>query len=168
VDRRDLNNSPGWSTANWRWLLASYKFGQVDKIAWPERSKTKQLVAQQPHDEDDGGLFLLSALPGITPTESLPEAKRELRRTLVLAHAMDPVTNEFELFLGRTRWNADGGHAWAWRVDLTTWPRGRGQGGVPHQPVDPFLPDGGRVEDAKVRVRRPTRGQDRPRAIGDT
>jgi hypothetical protein len=167
VIRRDLNGSPGWLASGWRWLLASYEFGQVSKIRWSERSETKQLVARQPHGEEDGGLFPLSALPGLPPWEGLPDEERELRRTLVLAHAMDPITAEFELFLGRIRWNIDGGDAWAWRIDLTAQSPSLGDRSVAHRPVHAFVSSGDNVEDAEVRVRRPARYADSPHAIGE-
>lgn len=167
VVRRDLNGSPGWFVAGWRWLLASYEFGQVAKIRWAERSETKQLVAKQPHSVDDGGLFPLSTLPGLPPLEGLPDEERELRRTLVLAHAMDPTTAEFELFLGRIRWNTDHGDAWAWRVSMPTDSGPSGNGAAPRPTLDPTDPAGNTVEDAEVRVRRPARDQDVPRAIGE-
>jgi len=167
VVRRDLNGSPGWFTAGWRWLLASYEFGQVAKISWAERSETKQLVAQQPHAVDDGGLFPLSTLPGLPPLEGLPDEQRELRRTLVLAHAMDPTTVEFELFLGRIRWNVDRGDAWVWRVNMLTGPGPTDGRSAPRRSIDPVGSAGAVVDDADVRVRRPARGQDGPRAIGE-
>ncbi|MDQ7809395.1 hypothetical protein Q5425_37205 [Amycolatopsis sp. A133] len=167
VVRRDLNGSPGWSVAGWRWLLASYEFGQVAKIAWTERSETKQLVAKQPHAEEDGGLFPLSSLPGLPPLGELPDKQRELRRTLVLAHAMDPTTAEVELFFGRIRWNLDHGDAWVWRTGLTAGNGPSGGTSTPRQPSSPAEPSGDAVADADVRVRRRARDHDGPRAIGE-
>jgi hypothetical protein len=168
VLRRDLNGSPGWVTCGWRWLLASYEFGQVTKIRWSERSETKQLVAQQPHGEADGGLFPLFTLPGLPSWEGLSDDDRALRRTLVLAHAMDPITAEFELFLGRIRWNIDGGEAWTWRIDLTAQPSSTVDHSVHHRPIDPVISGGSDIEDAEVRVRRPARDQDGAHVNGVT
>jgi len=167
VVRHDLNGSPGWVVDGWRWLLASYKFGQVRKIRWPEKSDTKQTVARQPHSEDDGGLFPVTAIPGLPSLEGLPDDERDLRKTLVLAHAMDPVTVDFELFFGRIRWNSDRGDAWVWRENLLDLPPGPQQSGARPRPVDPILPPSGDAADADVRVRRSARGDGGPRAIGD-
>jgi len=167
VVRRDLNGSPGWTVAGWRWLLASYEFGQVAKIAWTERSDTKQLVAKQPHGEEDGGLFPISGLAGLTPLDELPDEQRELRRTLVLAHAMNLTTAEVELSFGRIRWNPDHGDAWVWRARLAAG-SGSGGGTTPsRRPASPAEPSGDAVADADVRVRRPAREHDGPRAIGE-
>jgi hypothetical protein len=167
VVRRDLNLSPGWTAGGWRWLTASYKFGQVDKIRWPEKSETKGQVARQPHGVDDGGLFPLTSLPGLPPLGSLSDPERELRRTLVLAHAMDPDTGESQLYLGRARWNTDRRDAWVWKESLLTSPSSTGsRGGRPH-PLDPMVPPSGDVADADVRVRRPASGDTVPRAIGE-
>lgn len=167
VTRQDLNGSPGWAVAGWRWLLASYRFGEVTKIKWPEKSATKQSVARQPHDVDDGGLFPASSLTGLPPVENLPENESLLRRTLVLAHAMDPDTVEFGLFLGRIRWNADKGDAWAWRYDMLAQPPRPGGQIAPPQPTGPITPTEPAVPDAPVQVRGPARGEGGPRAIGD-
>jgi hypothetical protein len=167
VVRRDLNGSPGWMADGWRWLLASYRFGQVAKIRWSEKSTTKQTVAQQPHGVDDGGLFTLSSLPGLPPLEGLPDNLRDLRKTLVLAHAMDQDTVEFELFLGRIRWNVDHGDAWAWREDMLGRSPGFGGRGVRPQPVYPVSPTSEGVADADVRVRRLASDKHGPRAIGE-
>lgn len=167
VVRHDLNLSPGWAVAGRRWLIASYKFGQIDTIRWPGKSETKGLVARQPHDVADGGLFPLTTLPGLPPLESLTDPERELRRTLVLAHAMDPDTGESQLYLGRARWNADSGDAWVWKRSLLTSPPASGSRGVRPQPDKPTTPPSDDVADADVRVRRPARGHGEPRAIGE-
>ncbi|SFI97365.1 hypothetical protein SAMN05421835_102371 [Amycolatopsis sacchari] len=148
VVRHDFNGSPGWSADGWRWLLTSYRFGEVHRIRWPEHRKTKQLVARQPHD--DGGLFPLTTLTTVP-----------VQPTLILAHAMDPETVESELFLGRSRWNPDGGDAWVWCEDLLAQPPARTTWSEPHLPIaaaDPTVPD------ADVALRRAVGG---PRAIGD-
>ncbi|MBB1157102.1 hypothetical protein [Amycolatopsis dendrobii] len=167
VVRSDLNGSPGWSAAGWRWLLASYEYGQVAKIRWTERSETKQLVARQPHAVDDGGLFPLATLPGLPPVNSLPDHERELRQTLVLAHAMDSTTTDFEVFFGRIRWNVDHGDAWAWRVDLQDNGYSSPHKAQPGPTQNLARTAGDTVEDADVRMRRPARGENGPRAIGE-
>ncbi|SDD50193.1 hypothetical protein [Actinokineospora iranica] len=160
VVRHDLNASPGWVAGGWRWLMASYKFGHIDKIRWQDRSETKGVVARQPHSADDGGLF------GVAELFGLPESADGLRGTLVLAHAMDPDTGEVELFLGRSRWNAGGGVPWVWRENLLALPPAAGGG-------RPLVGEVGQADtrddaaDARVHVRRSIRADDRPRAIGE-
>ncbi|MFB9929983.1 hypothetical protein ACFORO_32885 [Amycolatopsis halotolerans] len=167
VNRRDLNNSPGWMAEGWRWLLSSYKFGQVDKIRWSEKSETKATVARQPHGCDDGGLFPMTAIPALALPENPTDREREMRQTLVLAHAMDPDTLEFELFLGRSRWNADGGSAWVWKQNMLDLPPELGNRGSRLQPLDPTTPRGDVVADVELRVRRSARDGGTPRAIGE-
>jgi hypothetical protein len=164
VVRQDLNHSPGWLLGEWRWLMASFEFGQVDKIRWPSKSETKGVVARQPYVDDEEGLF---QLPGLPPLEDLADRERVLRNTLVLAHAMDPDTGETELYLGRTRWNFDNGDAWAWKVDLLSLPATGGSSGVRSHPVDSTAPRSEDVADADVRVRRSLRGVGESRAIGE-
>lgn len=133
-------------------MLASYEFGQVAKIPWTERSETKQLVAKQPHAEEDGGLFPLAGLPGLPPLGELDDEQRELRRTLVLAHAMDPTTAEVELSFGRIRWNLDHGDAWVWRTGLTAGCCPGGGATTSQRPTNPARPSADVVADADVRV----------------
>ncbi|WP_026361273.1 hypothetical protein [Amycolatopsis nigrescens] len=164
VVRQDLNHSPGWLFGEWRWLMASFEFGQSDKIRWPWKSETKGMVARQPYADDEEGLF---RLPGLPPLEDLADRERVLRNTLVLAHAMDPDSGETELYLGRSRWNFDKGDAWAWKVELLSRPPDSGRRGARPQPVDPTTPHDDDIADAEVRVRRSLRGTSESRAIGE-
>ena len=122
VLRADLNQSRGWRFGDWRWLMASFEYGRIDQIRWPQRSETKGRVARQPSNGDDDGLFSWADMPGFPSLESLEDAERLLRRTLVLAHAMDLETGETQLFLGRSRWNFDKGDPWVWKHDLSVPP----------------------------------------------
>ena len=167
ITRNDLNHSPGWQVAGWRWLLTSFRFGAVATIHWPDKSKTKQTVARQPHGVDDGGLFTLNSLPGLPSLEELPETQRALRQTLVLAHAMDPDTAEFQLFLGRIRWNVDHGDAWAWRHDMLGRPPESGSRSTPPKPDAHVPPADPNISDIPLKLRRPAHGENRPRAIGE-
>ncbi|TLW91336.1 hypothetical protein FFT09_19020 [Saccharomonospora piscinae] len=168
VVRHDLNGSPGWMVDGWRWLLASYPFGQVTKIRWTDKSETKQTVARQPHNTDDGGLFTIEDVAGLPRLEELGDHEQLLRNTLVLAHAMDSNTVDFELFLGRIRWNQDRGDAWVWRSDLldrqTPPPAGRTTPKLPDNPVPPSSTE---ANDAPVSIRRLPNDSSAPRAIGE-
>lgn len=154
VLRADLNQSPGWMLGDWRWLMASFPYGEIDRIRWPQkRSMTKKVVARQPSTGDgDDGLFSLADVPGFPPLESLEDTERLLRHTLVLAHAMDLETGETQVFLGRSRWNSDKGNPWVWKLDLSVPPTSAGR-----RPVDP-IPDNTDVPGAQRQL---------PRAIGE-
>jgi hypothetical protein len=166
VTRQDLNHSPGWILGDWRWLMASCEFGQIDKIRWPRKSPTKGEVARQPY-LDEGGLFNYADLGLLPPLEDLTDPERVLRHTLVLAHAMDPDTGEVQLRIGRSRWNLDKGDAWAWQQDLLALPPDDGHYGRRPNPLDPTGPRPDDVADADVQVRRPASKDTRPRAIGE-
>jgi hypothetical protein len=114
VSRANLNGSPGWRYGSYRILLKRYDFGSVDGIRWDQASPTKQAVSKQDYADDpqlalDLGDHDLPAVPGET---SAPI-------TLVLAHSASEEPLELELFLGRPRFNADGGSPWWWRRALT-------------------------------------------------
>ncbi|WP_433476119.1 hypothetical protein ACQPZP_03200 [Spirillospora sp. CA-142024] len=114
VVRDDLNGSPGWRYGRYRILLKRHEFGNVWGIRWDRDSPTKQAVAQQSYI-DDPQLSLPLGIEG----HDTPGAV-----TLVLAHSATEAPLEMELFLGRARWNADGGTAWHWvkAVDDTIGP----------------------------------------------
>jgi hypothetical protein len=152
VVRADLNQSPGWMHGDWRWLMASFPYGRIDRIRWTQRSMTKKVVARQPSSGDDDGLFSLADIPGFPPLDSLEEAERLLRHTFVLAHAMDLETGETQVFLGRSRWNSDKGNPWVWKHDLSVPPSSAVRMSMDAVPDDTDVPDAQRQ---------------RPRAIGD-
>jgi hypothetical protein len=115
VIRDDLNGSPGWRLGQWRWLLTSSVYGQVSKLNWAAKRPTKQRVAMQPPPDqltlpED---VLSFAVPddGTSPPEVGP-------RTLVVAHAVDVYSHRTQTYLGRSRYNADGGPPWHWLVPL--------------------------------------------------
>ncbi|WP_328601165.1 hypothetical protein [Actinomadura physcomitrii] len=107
VVRDDLNGSPGWRYGKYRVLLKRHEFGAVRKIRWDRDSPTKQAVARQEYAEDRQ-LALDIGIGADTPEVV----------TLVLAHSASDEPLEMELFLGRPRWNADGGTAWHWVREL--------------------------------------------------
>ncbi|TDD15782.1 hypothetical protein E1287_41930 [Actinomadura sp. KC06] len=107
VVRDDLNGSPGWRYGPYRVLLKRHEFGNVRGIRWDRDSPTKQAVARQGYTEDpqlELPLGIQRDTPGVV--------------TLVLAHSATDEPLEMELFLGRPRWNADGGTAWHWVKEL--------------------------------------------------
>ena len=104
VVRDDLNGSPGWRYGSYRVLLKRHEFGNVRGIRWDRDSPTKQAVARQSY-ADDPQLVLPLGLDA----RDTPEVV-----TLILAHSASEEPLEMELFLGRPRWNADGGAAWHW------------------------------------------------------
>ncbi|MGK5531610.1 hypothetical protein [Streptomyces sp. URMC 129] len=159
VTRADLNGSPGWRCGHWRWLLASYRFGEVDSIPWPRKSPTKQRVAAQPRPdqltlpiEGEDELFFLADVVraiGESPEPEIPAT------TLVVAHSVQRDLGVRELFIGRTRLNKGGGPAWYWRHDLlSSAPGDQGHGSRPIVPAP--MPGRDGVADAAVRLRRKT------------
>lgn len=108
VVRDDLNGSPGWRYGRYRILLKRHEFGNVRGIRWDRDSPTKQAVARQGYVEDPQLTLPLGIEAHDTPGVV----------TLVLAHSATEEPLEMELFLGRPRWNADGGTAWHWVKQL--------------------------------------------------
>ncbi|MGI8334875.1 hypothetical protein ACRYCC_33395 [Actinomadura scrupuli] len=113
VARDNLNGSAGWRYGPYRILLKRHDFGAVDTIRWDQLSSTKQAVAKQEYGEDPQ----LSLDLGIERDDPFADVQAPL--TLVLAHSATEAPLEMELFLGRPRFNADGGSAWWWRLPLT-------------------------------------------------
>ncbi|MET9019220.1 hypothetical protein ABZV93_04480 [Actinopolymorpha sp. NPDC004070] len=158
VRRANLNGSPGWAYGQCRFLLASCAFGKLDHMPWPQKSPTKQRVARQPSPEPpQPSLFEAFADEEIGGLESVLAAANELDMvTFVVAHSLDPLSQQSELVLGRARLNSGGGQAWHWRQDLLgTSPAdgGRRRDDTP-QPTGPES-----VQDAPVRLR--TRPEER-------
>jgi hypothetical protein len=153
VRRSNLNGSPGWAHGQRRFLLASSVFGKLDQMPWPQKSPTKQRVARQRNPEPpQPSLFEGFAAEEIGGLETALTAASELDMvTFVVAHSLDPLSQQVELVLGRPRLNFGGGHAWYWRQSLLGTPPadgGRRQSDTP-------LPTGPKtVPDATVRLRR--------------
>ncbi|KPM56918.1 hypothetical protein E0F15_20435 [Frankia sp. B2] len=152
VIRSDLNHSPGWAWERTRFLLAAFVSGELDRMPWPRKSRTKQRVARQPAPDSNQ----LSLLDGVTDDEidgfaAVLKAAHELDlRTFVVAHSLDPWTGKGELVLGRPRLNADGGRAWHWHHDLLPAPPSGG-GRRDEERQGPSGPS--TVPDAAVRLR---------------
>ena len=150
VVRSNLNGSPGWRWQETRWLLASAPYGKLDELPWPQKSPTKQIVAQQPNpDPDQASLFDDAEEPGLV---SLLSDQTLAIDTLVVAHAQDADHGGRELVIGRPRLNNGGGPAWHWRHNLLEAPP-TGGGRAPLQPPAPIGPEP--VADAPVKLRSP-------------
>jgi hypothetical protein len=153
VRRSNLNRSPGWAHGQHRFLLASCVYGKLDQMPWPQKSPTKQRVARQHNPEPpQPSLFEGFADEEIGGLESALTATSELDMvTFVVAHSLDPLSQQAELALGRARLNSGGGQAWHWRQDLLgTPPAGGGR-----RTEDTPLPTGpNTTPDAPVRLRR--------------
>lgn len=153
VRRSNLNGSPGWAHGQRRFLLASCVFGKLGQVPWPQKSPTKQRVAGQRNPEPpQPSLFEGFADEEISGLESALTAANELDMvTFVVAHSLDPLSQQVELVLGRARLNSGGGQAWHWRQDLLSAPPADGG----RRTDDTPLPTGpNTVPDAPVRLRR--------------
>jgi hypothetical protein len=166
VRRADLTGSPGWAIGGRRFLLAACAFGKLDGLPWPRKSPTKQRVAQQRQPNPaQASLFEGAADEEIAGMEELLAATHRLDlETFVVAHTLDPVSQDMELVFGRARLNNGGGQAWHWYQDLLTAPPADGGRRHGDSPL-PTGPDS--VPDAPVRLRRKTREQPGDRAIGE-
>jgi hypothetical protein len=158
IIRKDYHGSPGWAADGHRLLLQSYKFDGIDKIQWGQRSNAKRQVANQHYvhgvtlfDDADYGL---ETLPGIPDDDDFAGV------TLVAAHAYDPVTGRYELFIGQSKnpaYRGDG--CWYWRQLIL-----RGGGGpqvdaADTRPTLPGDPASIEAEEIAVRLRRPRSGE---------
>ncbi len=152
VSRCNLTGSPGWVHGGYRFLLASSPYGKLGKLPWPQKSPTKQRVAQQRNPEPQPSLFDSFAEEEIAGLMTTVGAVRDLDlATFVVGHSLDPLDGRYELVLGRPRLNAGGGPAWWWCQDLL----GLRPADGGRRTIDTPLPTGpNTVPDAPVRVRR--------------
>ena len=164
VRRCDLNGSPGWAYADLRFLLASGEFGRLDRLPWPQKSPTKRRVASQLDPEPpQPALFEEWELEEAGGLAMLATGQELDLRTYVVAHTLDPLSQQIELFLGRPQLNSGGGQAWSWRQNLLGTPPADGGRRGGDAPL-PFGPD--TVPDAPVRLRRPAEERRDDRAGG--
>lgn len=164
--RANLNGSPGWAHGERRFLLASTVFGRINQLPWPQKSPTKQRVARQRNPEPpQPSLFEDLALEEIGSLEALAAAGQDLDlKTYVVAHSLDPLSQQVELVFGRPRLNSGGGQAWHWRQNLLSTPPSGGGRRTDSSP----LPTGpNTVPDAPVRLRRPTEERRDDHASGE-
>ena len=160
VVRANLNGSPGWRFGDWRWLLASFRYGESDDIPWSQKSPTKRRVASQPLPDQpmlplgEDELHLLSDV-----VEELTRVDEGDLTTLVVAHSIHKEREIQELFLGRSRLSNGSESAWHWKHDLLASPPGNF--GARPKPAEPEPSSGSDAEpDAKVRLRRQTQEGD--------
>lgn len=158
VARRDYKQSPGWAIEGYRVLLQSFPFGEIDEIKWVQRSDAKKRVADQLFIGDnalfDDKEFGLESIPGI------PDDDDFFGVTLVAAHAFNPTTKQFELYIGQSKnpVSADD-DCWYWKELLLSGGTPIGGTGLP---VTPQMPSGGAstdVEDVPVRIKRTGAGE---------
>lgn len=153
VSRRDYKQSAGWAIEGFRVLLQSYPFGKIDEIKWVKRSDAKRRVADQLFVGDstlfDDEEFGLESVMGIPDDDDFAGV------TLIAAHAFNPTTKQFELFIGQSK-NPEypGDSCWHWKKLLLSGGTPIGGAGLP---VAPRMPSGGAstdVEDVPVRIKR--------------
>lgn len=158
VARNNYNQSPGWAADGHRVLLQSFTFGKVDEIKWAQRSNAKREVAAQKFDggptlfdDEDFGLESIGGIPDDDAFEGI---------TLVAAHAYNPLTGQYELYIGQSK-NPEykGDSCWHWRVQLLS--GGTPIGGTPLTvpqtlPGDAASTD---VDEIDVRIKKPRSGE---------
>ncbi|GAB3606745.1 hypothetical protein GCM10027413_21540 [Conyzicola nivalis] len=156
IVRSDYQQSPGWASGDIRLLIQSYKLGQIDKIRWMRPAKKRvagqQFLTSVPlfEDEDMG----LQSLPGIPDDDEFDGS------TLIAAHASNPITGQFELYVGQSKnpaYRGDG--CWHWRQPLL---RGGQHPLDLRAPASPDMPGNaptGVVEEISVTVRAERRGK---------
>ena len=154
IVRSDYKQSPGWAIEGFRVLLQSYPFGKIDDIKWVQRSDAKRRVASQQFIREntlfDDEEFGLESIQGI------PDDDDFVGVTLVVAHAFDPSTKQFELFVGQSKnpeFPEDA--CWHWKKLLLS-------DGTPLSgtglSIPPAMPGDGastNVEDVPVRIKKP-------------
>jgi hypothetical protein len=158
VVRRDYKRSPGWAIEGYRVLLQSYPFGKVDDIKWVQRSDAKKRVADQLFLGDDT-LFSDEEL-GLESILGIPDDDGFAGVTLIAAHAFNPTTKQFELYIGQSK-NPESPNSscWHWKTLLLSGGTPAGGTGLP---VTPSMTSGGAstdVEDVSVRIKRTGAGE---------
>lgn len=158
VKRSNYRQSPGWAIDGFRVLLQSYRFGKIDDIRWVERSEAKRRVASQLFVGDDA-LFDDEEF-GLESIQGIPDDDDFAGVTLIAAHAFNPTTKQFELYIGQSK-NPESPQdsCWHWRVKLLS--GGTPIGGV-STATGPVLPGDGAstdVEDVPVRIKSSRSGE---------
>lgn len=158
VARRDYKQSPGWAVDGYRVLLQSYPLGKIDEIKWGQRSAAKKRVADQFFDDgnalfspEDFGLETISGIPDDDDFEGV---------TLIAAHAFNPTTKQYELYIGQSKNPVSANNeCWYWKELLLSGGTPTGGAGLL---VTPQMPTGGAstdVEDVPVRIKRTRVGE---------
>lgn len=153
IGRNNYKGSPGWASGGYRVLLQSYKVGKINNINWAQHSNAKKQVASQKFG--DGLLALLGdfELEGV---DGIPDDDGFEGTTLVAAHAYNPSTGAFELYVGQSKNPASrGDDCWHWKHPLLL---GGHAGGIEEMVTPPTLPGDGAstvVDDIDVQIKKP-------------
>lgn len=153
INRNNFNGSPGWAFGDVRWLLQSYRFGDIDKLVWGQKSDSKLKVANQPFVDADTVLFNFADLDMDEPqTVAIDQF---VGSTLILAHAFNRENGSFEVYIGRSRAPEHrGGRPWHWRrLIVSGGAGGLSSGLAPEGLLLPGTPPSTDVEDAAVKLR---------------
>ncbi|WP_209373782.1 hypothetical protein [Brevibacterium renqingii] len=158
IKRSNYKNSPGWTIPGYRVLLQSFFLGGIDEIKWEQRSNAKRQVASQPYsyqdalfEAEDFGLELLGGIPDDDAFDGV---------TLVAAHAFDPASKQFELYIGQSK-NPEfrNDSCWYWKLSLLS---SGTMMSVAGQPIPAPIPNDGastEVEDVPVRIKKTTKDE---------
>lgn len=158
VKRSNYKNSPGWAITGYRVLLQSFTFGGIDEISWEQRSNAKRQVASQRYSHQDA-LFEAEDF-GLEIIEGIPDDDAFDGVTLIAAHAFDPASKRFELFVGQSK-NPEfrNDTCWHWKQPLLSSGTMMSDAG-PYIPTP--IPNAGastEVEDVPVRIKKTTRDE---------
>lgn len=158
IVRRDYKRSPGWAAEGYRVLLQSYPFGKVEQINWGQRSDAKRKVASQQYvgaealftDED----FDLESVQGIPDDDEFEGI------TLIAAHAFNPISKQFELYVGQSK-NPEhkDDSCWHWKKRILSGGTPIGGGGLDVPPVLPGDAASTEVDDVNVRIKGRRQGE---------
>ena len=154
ITRHNYKGSPGWASGEYRVLLQSYKVGKIERINWSQHSNAKKQVASQWFS----GRGLLEPLADyeFEGVNGIPDDDGFEGTTLVAAHAYNPSTGAFELYIGQSK-NPTDRHdsCWHWKHLLLS----SGPIGVKSALVTPpALPGDGAstvVDDVDVQIKKP-------------
>lgn len=158
VKRNNYKNSPGWAITGYRVLLQSFTLGGIDEIKWEQRSNAKRQVASQRYsyqdalfEAEDFGLEMIGGIPDDDAFDGV---------TLIAAHAFDPASKQFELFIGQSK-NPEfrNDACWHWKLSLLS----RGTMMIDAgRPIPTPIPSNGastEVEDVPVRIKKTTKDE---------
>lgn len=155
VARSDYDNSPGWASGGLRVVLQSFRFGRVDRIKWARPAKrrvaSQDFLASVPlFDDVEYGLQSITGIPDDDHFDGT---------TLVVAHGYNPVTGQYEVFVGQSRIPQYRGDAcWHWRALVL---RGGASSSGLTKPTKPSLPGtapSGQAEEIEMKLKKPRQG----------
>jgi hypothetical protein len=158
ISRSDYQHSPGWAADGYRVLLQSFKYGEVDRINWGQRSNAKRRVASQAFITQ--GVLFSGEDFGLGDIVGIPDGDDFEGVTLIAAHSFDSITGKFELYIGQSK-NPEfrGDSCWHWRRQLL-------DGGAPSELTERGLPSvlpgdapSTQVEEIVVRLKKAQTGE---------